>query len=346
MVKARLQAIALGGALAVSGAACKPEFAERSSLVRSVRVLAIKSEPAEEQPRAMSPTMQYTALVVDPIGPRDDVSLDWAFCTEPKPVNELNDVSQACFTREASFILPLTSTGSAASGPLPGTGCRQFGPNPPELEGGVLGRPADPDSTGGYYQPVRVLSKGGDGVEAVGQTRLRCDVAGASPEIAREYSFRYRNNANPAIDELVAVQATEQTLVPDGPGVVPLEVAAGAGVHLRLAWSMCDANVPCPPGATDQCDEPGPCTGAESYVLYDLANRRLVVQRESMRVSWFATAGSFANDTTGRGVDEYLLLSTENDWTAPVDTTEAVLWAVLRDSRGGVSWNRYRVTVR
>jgi hypothetical protein len=77
-----------------------------------------------------------------------------------------------------------------------------------------------------------------------------------------------------------------------------------------------------------------------------LASRQLVVQRESMRVSWFATAGSFANDATGRGIDEYLLVSTENDWTAPVDTTEAVLWAVLRDSRGGVSWNRYRVTVR
>jgi len=346
MVRARVPVIAWGLAFAAFGAACKPEFAERSSLVRGPRVLAIQSEPAEEQPRAMAPTMQYTALIVDSTGPRDDVSLDWAFCTEPKPVNELNDASQACFAREASWILPLTGTGTAASGPLPGSGCGQFGPNPPQLEGGVLGRPADPDSTGGYYQPVRVLSNGGDDLVAIGQTRLRCDVAGASPEIARDYSFRYRNNTNPAIDALVAVRDGEQTMTPDGTGVAPLEVPGGASVHFRLSWSTCDENMPCPPGATDQCDEPGPCTGAESYVLFDLASRTLVAQRESMRVSWFTTGGSFANDTTGRAVDEYLLVSTDNDWTAPIDETDVVLWAVLRDSRGGVSWNRYRVTVR
>jgi hypothetical protein len=326
--------------------ACKPEFSERSSLVRDLRVLAIKGAPAEAAPRAATPPVQYSALVVDSTGPRDDLALDWAYCTEPKPVSELNDVSPACFAREASWIVKLTGAGVDATGALPTNGCRQFGPNPPLLnDGGALGRPADPDSTGGYYQPVRVLSDSGD-IQAVGQTRLHCDLAGATSDILREYSFRYRNNANPSIDELVAVTDSEQTLTPDGPGVPALGVTAGRTVRFRLGWSRCDENVPCPPGSTDQCDEPDACTGAESYVLFELTTRQLVERRESMRVSWFATAGSFANDNTGRAAEEYPLVSTENDWTAPDFAGDVLLWTVLRDSRGGVSWNAYRLTVR
>jgi hypothetical protein len=325
--------------------ACKPEFSERSSLVTGLRVLAIQSEPAEAAPRASTPAIQYAALVVDETGSRD-AELDWAFCTEPRPVSELNDVSQACFLRRADWILPMSGAGLVATGSLPTNGCRQFGPNPPEArDGGALGRPSDPDSTGGYYQPVRVLSNSEAGVEAVGQTRLHCDLAGATSDILREYSFRYRNNTNPIVEELVAVGGVDETLLPDAPSVPPFAVASGATVHLRASWAACDANVPCPPDATDFCPEPDPCTGAESYVLFDLPSRSVAERREAIRVSWFATAGSFANDNTGRAAEEYQLLSTDNDWTAPV-SGDAFVWVVLRDSRGGVSWTSYRVSVQ
>jgi hypothetical protein len=347
MVKTPRRAVSLallGGV--VFGAGCKPEFAERSSAVQSLRVLAIQSDPAEAQPRLSGPTLQYWALIVDPQGPRDDVALDWAYCTQPKPVSELNDVSPACFARAASWIIPMTGAGSRATSSLPSNACRQFGPDPPEIgDGGVLGRPADPDSTGGYYQPLRILSSDSEGVEAVGQTRLRCDLAGATSDDLREYSLRYRINTNPAVGALVAVLGSEQVVEPDASGVVPLQVPAGAAVHFRLSWATCDTNVPCPDETADQCAEPDACTGSESYVLFDLASRRIVERRESMRVSWFATAGSFANDNTGRAVEEYPNVTTDNDWVAPPTPGDAFLWAVLRDSRGGASWQRYRLSV-
>src|SRR5215471_10081894 len=111
---------------ALAGFACQPEFAERSSAVTGLRFLAVRSEPPELQPRAMAPMVNYRALLVDAAGPRDDVVLDWAFCTEPKPVSELNDVSQACLARQGDGILPLDGTGLTATGPLPANGCRQF----------------------------------------------------------------------------------------------------------------------------------------------------------------------------------------------------------------------------
>ena|SRR5262252_8597711 len=332
----------------LAGLACQPEFAERSSAVTGLRVLAIEGDPAEVPPRAMAPTMHYHALVVDAAGPRDDVALDWAFCTEPRPVNELNDVSQACLQRQADWLLPLAGSSSTASGPLPANGCRQFGPNPPEpKDGGMLGRPADPDSTGGYYQPVRVLSADGLALQAVGQTRLHCDLAGATADVLREFSLRYRDNANPAIDGLFA-DSWDQMVPPDGPGVSPWVVTVGSTQHFGVHWAMCDPNVPCPPDVdtTGECPEPEPCTGAESYVLYDLQSRQLVERREAMRLSWFATAGSFTNDSTGRTAEEYPAVDTGNDWTAPTTPGEVHLWIVLRDSRGGVAWNAYRIEVQ
>jgi len=127
-----------------------------------------------------------------------------------------------------------------------------------------------------------------------------------------------------------------------------LVVAAGSTQHFLARWATCDANMPCPPdaNATGQCPQPDPCTGAESYVLYDLQSRQLVERREAMRLSWFATAGSFANDSTGRAADEYPAVDTGNDWTAPTAPGEVFLWIVLRDSRGGVAWNSYRLSVQ
>jgi hypothetical protein len=347
MVRRRRGVWALAMIAAVAMGACKPEFSERSSAVEGLRLLAIQGDPPEDQPRAASPTIQYTALLVDSMGPRHDVSLDWAYCTEPKPVAELNDVSQACFAREGSWILPMTAAGDGATGALPISGCRQFGPNPPSIgDAGTLGRPADPDSTGGYYQPLRVLSSSGDALQAVGQTRLRCDLAGAGAESLLEYTQRYRLNSNPKIDALVDHGHADQPLVPDADGVAPLEVAAGTTIHFRVRWATCDTNVPCLSDATDQCPEPDPCTGAESYVLYDLASQSIVERREAMRVSWFTTGGSFANDNTGRAVEEYPVVTTDDDWTAPSTAGDVFLWVVLRDSRGGTSWNQYRVSVR
>jgi hypothetical protein len=35
----------------------------------------------------------------------------------------------------------------------------------------------------------------------------------------------------------------------------------------------------------------------------------------------------------------------EDTWTAPAEQGDALLWAVIHDARGGMSWRRYRVRV-
>ena len=64
-----------------------------------------------------------------------------------------------------------------------------------------------------------------------------------------------------------------------------------------------------------------------------------------MRVSWFATAGTFETGHTGRPEAEAELSETSNTWTAPDTGGPVHVWAVLRDDRGGASWSTFTVSV-
>jgi hypothetical protein len=64
-----------------------------------------------------------------------------------------------------------------------------------------------------------------------------------------------------------------------------------------------------------------------------------------MRVSWYSTAGSFTDDRTGRAETD-LLTTTDNIWTAPGTAGTVMMWAVLRDSRGGLAWKSFRIVVQ
>lgn len=80
--------------------ACKPDFDDRPSQVKNYRVLAIQAEPAEwvrvvDPDTNLAKPASYRALVSSPIGSVDGAPLEWAFCTLPKPLTELNDVSIA-----------------------------------------------------------------------------------------------------------------------------------------------------------------------------------------------------------------------------------------------------------
>jgi hypothetical protein len=70
----------------------------------------------------------------------------------------------------------------------------------------------------------------------------------------------------------------------------------------------------------------------------------LVPHRESLDISWYATAGVFADERTGRAETD-LQLNTSNSWTAPPTPGVVHAWLVLRDSRGGVDFAGYDLTV-
>ena len=329
--------------LALAG--CRPDLGDRASLVDGPRVLAVRSVPAEAEARD---AVRYSALVVDAAGERVTGALDWALCNARKPLAELEPVNPVCIARAGDFLVPL-GQGSDALATVPSAACRLFGPEvPPPKAGEAYGRPADPDPSGGYYQPLRVLltDVAGD-VGAIGSTRLACGVAGASSGDASDFLQRYHLNENPAV---VALSV-------DGvaAGEAAISAPAGAALKLEVSWPVCPTQDACGDGLCGpdetragceaDCAAPAGCGGSERYVYYDTADQRLVVRRESMRVSWFATGGVFGVDTTGR--DEADLSSTSsNTLTLPAAPGQVRGWVVLRDSRGGSAWSRFAIDAR
>jgi hypothetical protein len=79
-------------------------------------------------------------------------------------------------------------------------------------------------------------------------------------------------------------------------------------------------------------------------VNLDLTTQTVVYQREGIDVAWFATGGTFDNDTTGRaGTDD--ATTSDNGWIAPTTTGPVHVWVVLNDDRHGVGWAGYAFDV-
>jgi len=303
-----LNSVALFAALAVaSSLSCRPDLGDRESLVTGTQILAIQGEPPEVKPGVVA---RYSLLVATPDGPSVTPAASWAFCSTPKLLTENGAASAACLGDGAR---PVADGLAAIEAAMPEDACAIFGP---EVTSAEL-RPRDPDVTGGYYQPLRVTLGAPEGnVTAFGLERISCALTNASADVTTDFAARYTPNENPVLDRLTATVAG----APAALDAIP----RGAKVTLRVSW---------------------PEASAERYVVYDLASRSLVSHRESMRVSWFTTAGVFESDRTGRTEDE-LDAFTENEWTAPVEPRTVHLYVVLRDARGGVAFATHTIVTR
>lgn len=247
----------------------------------------------------------YTVLVAAPDGTRPDPAVTWAFCATPKRLTENNIVSADCLR---DGVRAIGGPARSVQAETPGDACSLFGPETPPGDF----RPRDADPTGGYFQPVRATL--GPAV-AFGMARIVCDLANAPADAAVDFKNRYVPNKNPTLDALTAtIDGAER----------PLDrLQAGRAVRFAVHWAEGDA---------------------ESYVAFDVGSQAVVTRRESMRVSWFATAGAFESDRTGRTEAETETFA-ENTWTAPGQPGPTFLWVVLRDSRGGVAFAGYDLTL-
>jgi hypothetical protein len=280
-------------------AACRPDAGTPLSLVDTPRILALRATPAEVAPGA---PLALDAMVASPDG---DVvpSLDWSLCHSPRPLGSNEPVSPACLSLAhvdyLAYAVPSVMT------TMPADACQLFGPDlPPSTPDQPDPRPVAADSTGGWYQPYRA-----DLADAlvVGLARVRCNLSGASVDVALQFRMKYVPNTNPQPDPLAIDGATIQ---------------AGVATPITVTW----------PDGT-----------AEPYPVYDVSTQTLVPHRESLRVSWFSTAGTFTDERTGRADDDPATDST-NQLTAPAGTV--FVWAVVRDDRGGVGWTpAARITV-
>lgn len=287
--------------------ACRPDLGERESLVTRTQVLAVRGDPPEAKP---GESVRYSLLVATPDGPVANPVASWTFCSSPKRLTENGAASAACLHGAERALAEGPSTIEAA---IPADACALFGP---EVTSADL-RPRDPDVMGGFYQPLRVTVFGQEGpTVAFGLERLGCKLADAAADVAADFARRYVPNANPELGPLTITRA--------GAPVAFDAIPRGARVTLRATWSQ---------------------ASAERFVVYDLRSRAVVDRREAMRVSWFATAGRFDHDRTGRAEDD-LEDFTENDWVAPSEARAAHLFVVLRDARGGVAFSSYALTTR
>lgn len=336
--------------LAVGATACKPDFGSPASLVTFPRILAVRGVPAEAAP---GKAVVFDALAVEPGGTIADPGLGWAFCHQPKPPAEANAVAGACLDGPDDAGPAPTYMASVPSGVVPvvdpSTGqtsnqsidsCSLFGPQtPPPAPGQPPIRPRDADVTGGFYQPLRVVLPTAGGARDITfeLQRITCPLANAPVDVTRAFNMVrdpampsdepccYTANVNPTIAHVTLNPGNMATelYAPGSPAGPPSMVPAGAKVALEVSW---DAAAP------------------ETYPVWDPATRTLTTHRESLRVSWFASAGSFDLDTSGRGEDETLLF-TRNDWTAPVTAGTVHAWVVLRDARGGLDFAAFDLMV-
>ncbi|APR83767.1 Hypothetical protein A7982_09116 [Minicystis rosea] len=335
---------------ALTLAGCTPELDDRTFLVSGPRLLAIASSPAEAAPPA---PVTLRALYVDENGERSLGDLEWAFCTARRSLTDQGTVSPECLEPAGEGLSPL-GAGPSVAGTLPMDACRLFGPDRPEpMAGEPAGRPVDPDPSGGYYQPVRLLVRDGGDRYSIGATRIACGLSGATADVAADFGKRYRANESPAIAALAIVrQDSTETIAPD----TVAKVKAGEKLTLRASWAACPTSPVCGDGicgndetvqdCAADCTTPKGCSGAEPYLSFDPETRELASRREEIRVSWFVTAGELASDVVGRTADEVATKSeVENEWTAPTKAGEARLWLVIRDDRGGIGWEGYRIAV-
>ena len=258
--------------------------------------------------------MSFDVLAVEPDGTIMDPPLAWSFCHTPKPPAEANAVSQECLdTPDDAGPAP---TLMAA---LPSDGCMTFGPQPPPVQPGQPQiRPRDPDGTGGFYQPFGSRCKRPSDTDVAFELeRITCMLANAPIDVTRMFNLTYTANQNPAVDHV--------TLDPDG-AATPL---VGAGRRRASPW---------PAGATVTLELGWPAEAPESYPVWDLASRTLVTHREALRVSWFASAGSFPKDTTGRGEEEPEPVRQERLDGAGFSDRRSLLGRAPRQPR----WRRFR----
>ena len=319
----------LAAAAVALAAACAPTFDDPTAMVSAPRLLAVQSIPAEAPAGA---AFALTALYVGPEGAESGSGLDWATCLLQTPSDQPGPVNPGCFASASSDVVSM-GKGTTAKGTVASDACLLFGPaSPPPTPGQPSPRPTDPDATGGYYLPVVVEDPAG--TWSVAPERINCPPSGVTQDVLAAFSTGYIPNVNPAIASLSSTSGSgPPTLVSaDGPGVQPMTVHPGEQLTLTVSWASCPTS-------------PQACRGAETYLSIDPATHALVALRESIVASWYATAGSFAVDRSGRREDD-LGTDATNVWTAPSGAGTVYLWVVLRDARGGVGWQAYTLKVQ
>jgi len=300
------------------GLSCKPAVGRAPSLIVGPEILALRGQPAEAAP---GQNVTYDFLIASPEGTLTDTVAAWDVCLTPKPPAESNEVASACV-----LAPPAGTVAATFQAPLPSNACSLFGPiAPPPQAGQPPFRPRDPDSTGGYYVPVRAVVQppvADRSLIAFDLERVHCSFSNAPLAVIQDFNSRYHLNTNPHLQGLEMLSADQTSS----------DVLAGAAT----ASSGSMVSLLAVPSADS----------IETFPVYDAIHQVVADQQESLRFFWYSPDGEFQHDRTGvdPGVTDG---SSTNQWTPPTVTQSTVvpLWVVLRDSRGGTDFISTQLTV-
>jgi hypothetical protein len=332
----------LGVALLALASGCVPDFDTDLSRLSAPRLLAISSSPAEARAET---EITLTALVATPEG-QQAPRLDWSMCLARKPLTELGPVNPVCLEPDdGTGQVQALGAGFSVTARLDREICKLFGPlRPAPMGSDATGRPVDPDVTGGFYQPFAATL---DGVVSLGAVRIDCDLPTLGLDETIAYRARYRLNENPVIARVEQVSGSELEALAEDETTV---VRAGHRLQLRASWNDCSSESTCGDGlctagedrescAEDCSAAQRGCTGAEPYVWVNQDNRRIEPRREGVTVAWYASRGHFEVEQTGLDEEQAASVSfTENTYVASNEPGPATVWLVIRDTRGGQSW--------
>ena len=350
-----LNCVAIGLICVLSSVSCKPDLEGRPSLIDSPRVIAIRSEAAEVKPEQ---SVDFDVLLASPMDATQGPTYQWSLCTARKPLAESGPIAQACLAPSGPDLQDLGNSPSVPA-VIPKDVCEVFGPNPPTQKTGEPAlRPVDPDTTGGYYQPVRLLTQlsSGDSQYDVGVTRLLCGIAGgANQQQTATFTRDYRPNQNPSLQQISFISLSTRANVIVGASE-QASVSHDERLTFTVTWPSCPLAAVCGDGicsasedlsnCPSDCQNPQGCGGSEPYLSYDTVTQSLTNRRESIRISWYATDGTFEHDRTGRAESEADDPNSQNTWTAPAHSALVRFWFVIRDDRRGVNWATFDLQVQ
>ncbi|MFL5343890.1 MAG: hypothetical protein ACJ8AT_03820 [Hyalangium sp.] len=298
--------------------ACSYDF-QRSSEVIDRRILAIQVDPPElAGGTALPDSVKALALVVDPADPLGAAEVSWAACLLPalSNGNEGDAQNKRCPEGDSTLRLPSNSM------PLSSVGLTL--PVPPDVVG-LLGSGSDIPAA----QIQMELSVSSDQGELVAVKEVA--VTAVLPE-------GQEPNRNPVVKGLT-LDGTDW--LPDTPrtityGACPDEKKKEVEAKDKSLVRVCEHEI------EPLFDE------SESQFYNDRGfSGETELQRERLRFAWFTDAGSWRHDVTRQydprdpSPDN---VGPQSFWREPPEKTErSTLWVVVRDGRGGTSWERREV---
>jgi hypothetical protein len=302
--------------------ACEEEL-RPESLVASMRVLGIRSSPADLHPGEIA---FLDALVVDPTRPGKKSTLIWVAC-DP---DQTNLARSACSDTAQLQDPAALQTGEVSALP-PGMHLIGFG------DRAVYRAPKD----------VFALAAPDDRRRSVGVVAQVLVVAIAEevpPEVTRpEIEVLLEKVRNKEIRSVIAIfriRVSEDPQRNTRPVIGPLHtgvLSLPEGAHVRL-----QANVK----STFVLDAP-----ASSFEEFDQLAPDGTVQRRTERLiaAWYGSTGRFSTPRIALGesnpdiTEVYTAPGSELDPLPP--RRSGTLWAVVRDTRGGLDWAEFPIFI-